>query len=206
MGINAAWKFHRTEGPMLLPRNQVGAGYTSDDVWMTQSNISDQEGVMRPETTATSYMMARHLLGNGSEKDRMRKLPMSIWQVGKSFRRESQDGANAAKLRFFEFTQAEWQCIYSPDTKADYRNAVMPDLVSKIEWLCSTEGRVVPSDRLPDYSLQTDDIEVLQSNGRWTEVCSVSSRTDFEGYQVLEIAIGIDRIVDIAGEIKGQVV
>jgi glycyl-tRNA synthetase len=117
--------------------------------------------------------------------------------VGKSYRREKSDGANAAKLRFFEFTQAEWQCIYGLNTMADYRAVIMPALLDKISWLTDRETRIVPSDRLPGYSLRTDDIEV-DFNGRWTEVASISTRTDFEGAQVLEIAIGIDRVVDVA--------
>jgi len=51
-----------------------------------------------------------------------------MWQVGKSFRRELTDGATAAKLRFLEFTQLEFQCIYSSNTKADYREPLI-DLV-----------------------------------------------------------------------------
>jgi glycyl-tRNA synthetase (class II) len=80
---------------------------------------------------------------------------------------------------------------------ADYRAVIMPALLDKISWLTDRETRIVPSDRLPGYSLRTDDIEV-DFNGRWTEVASISTRTDFEGAQVLEIAIGIDRVVDVA--------
>ncbi len=58
---------------------------------------------------------------------------------------------------------------------------------------------MVPSDGLPGYSTQTDHIEVY-FNGRWTEIASVSSRTDFEGAKVLEIAVGADRVVDVASE------
>ncbi len=203
LGINKAWTFHRTEGPMLVPRSMVAPGYTDDDLWMTRAEIASQDATMRPETTASSYMAARHIIGTGSEKDQQKKLPLCVWQVGKSYRRESSDGANAAKLRFFEFTQAEWQCIYGLNTMADYRGTVLPELEAKLGWLTAAETRIVPSDRLPGYSLQTDDIEVLRSNGRWTEVASISTRTDFEGAQVLEIAVGMDRVVDIAGEVKG---
>lgn len=73
----------------------------------------------------------------------------------------------------------------------------MPVHLDKISWITDREARIVPSDRLPGYSLHTDDIEV-NFNGRWTEVASISTRTDFEGAQVLEIAIGIDRLVDVA--------
>ena len=204
-GLNKAWVFQRVEGPTLVPRSMVAPGYTSNDLWTVHADIAGGEATMRPETTASSYMAARHIIGSGSEKDRARKLPLCVWQVGKSYRRESSDGANAAKLRFFEFTQLEFQCIYGLTTEADYRAAVMPVLENTLAWLCQAETRIIPSDRLPDYSERTDDIEVLQSNGRWTEIASISTRTDFEGARVLEIAVGMDRCVDIAGEVSGAI-
>lgn len=206
LSINQAWKFHRTEGPMLVPRSMVAPGYTDDDLWTVKAQIASEDATMRPETTASSFMAAQMLMGTGSEKDRLKKLPLCVWQVGKSYRRESSDGANAAKLRFFEFTQAEWQCIYGLTTMADYRSVVMPEVSRKLGWLCRKnpeEVRVIPSDRLPGYSVRTDDVEILRKDGRWTEVCSMSTRTDFEGAQVLEVAVGMDRVVDIAGETEG---
>lgn len=198
LDVNKAWVFHRTEGPTLVPRHMVAPGYTSEDLWMIDSALAGGSAAMRPETTSSSYMAASHIIGSGSEKDRQRKLPLCVWQVGKSYRRESSDGANAAKLRFFEFTQAEWQCIYGLNTMADYRSVILPALLDKAAWLTDKPTRIVPSDRLPGYSTQTDDIEVLY-NDRWTEIASISSRTDFESAKVLEIAVGIDRVVDIAG-------
>lgn len=65
-------------------------------------------------------------------------------------------------------------------------------------------ARVVPSDRLPSYSLTTMDAEV-DNGDKWMEVCSISKRTDFPAKArfgertvdilVLEIAIGLDRCV-----------
>ena len=193
-GINKAWSFRRTEGPTLIPSHMVAPGYTSNDIWYLESGLANHSLTMRPETTASSYMMAEHILGT-NEGERKKKMPLCVWQVGKSYRRETSDGANAAKLRFFEFTQAEWQCIYGTNTMADYRATVLPALMDKVAWLTNRAVRVVPSDRLPDYSLQTDDIEV-NFNHRWTEVASISTRTDFKDAQVLEIAFGLDRIVD----------
>ena len=194
--MNKAWVFHRTEGPMLVPRHMVSEEYTDNDIWTLKADIANGDAVMRPETTSSSYMAAKHILEG---LDMKKNLPVCVWQVGKSYRRESSDGANAAKLRFFEFTQAEWQCIYGLNTMADYRIPIMENLSDKISWLTDRETRVIKSDRLPNYSSRTDDIEVL-FNDRWTEVASISTRNDFEGAQVLEIAIGIDRIVDVASE------
>ncbi len=52
--------------------------------------------------------------------------------------------------------------------------------------------RMVLSDRLPDYSDETVDIEHAEST---MELCSISKRKDFEGAKVLEVAVGTDRVV-----------
>jgi glycyl-tRNA synthetase len=68
--------------------------------------------------------------------------------------------------------------------------------------------RIVQSDRLPDYSLRTMDIEVWNED-KWMELCSISKRKDFtkkaiiqvknkiieKELLVLEIATSSDRIV-----------
>ena len=57
--------------------------------------------------------------------------------------------------------------------------------------------RFVESDRLPSYSESTLDIEVPY-NGEWKEVASCSIRNDFsEDTRVAEIAIGMDRLVEM---------
>lgn len=64
--------------------------------------------------------------------------------------------------------------------------------------------RIVLSDRLPDYSIKTIDVEVWNGD-KWMEICSCSLRKDFpakpkvrgkeQDCLVLEIAIGIDRLI-----------
>lgn len=199
LNINRAWTFHRIEAPMIIPHSMIAPGYTDDDLWTLNARIGEEGAAMRPETTSGSYAQARSMLAQNKKL-----LPMSVWQVGKSFRRETNDGASASKLRFYEFSQAEWQCLYSSNTMADYRAAVLNDLRHCLSNLCSAEARIVPSDRLPDYSEKTDDVEVdrlVDGKTRWTEVASISTRKDFsEDIRVLEIAVGADRVVDIAKE------
>jgi glycyl-tRNA synthetase len=74
---------------------------------------------LRAETTASSYLYAGYLLAHDV------KPPVCVWQAGKSFRREKSEGASAAKLRFFEFYQQEFQCVYGVNTKADYSPTLM---------------------------------------------------------------------------------
>lgn len=185
---NPAWRFARVEGPCLNPRKKISYSYSDDDLFATNHKAGGGNLYLRAETTATSYACARNLGG---------KLPLCVWQSGKSFRRETNDGASAAKLRFNEFHQLGFQCIYAEGTRAEYRSALIPLVKAEIERFTGKEARVVESDRIPAYSQSTLDIEVLR-NGKWFEMASCSIRTDYAPKtMVCEIAIGLDRIVEV---------
>lgn len=191
--LNPAWQMQRVEGPCLAPSNQVSSAYSDDDVFVTNHNCMGSPLRLRAETTATSYTWARHLMQN----HKWAKPPICVWQVGKSFRRETNDGASASKLRYNEFYQLEFQCIYRADTKADYRLAVINKIEPLIRRSTGLESRLAASDRLPSYSQSTLDIEVL-SGQQWREIASCSIRNDFaENVLVCEIAIGLDRVLDV---------
>lgn len=188
--VNPAWKFKRVEGPLLTPRSFVSPSYDEDDIFVTQIEKAGAKLVLRPETTVSSYEFAR-------KKYARDKFPLCVWQLGKSFRVEKSDGATAAKLRFNEFYQLEFQCIYSVGTKADYRASLIESVTKEVSRFLNLETRVIPSDRLPSYSESTLDIEVPYRND-WKEVASCSIRNDFsEDTRVCEIAIGMDRLVEI---------
>lgn len=201
--INPAWQFHRIEGPVLTPRKYISPAYNHDDIWLQQAKLGEDEIALRPETTASSYVVAKHLL----KTVKGCRAPLCVWQAGKSFRREINDGASAAKLRFNEFWQVEFQAIYARDTKADYRGPVILAVAQEIARLGGQQSRIVPSDRLPAYSLKTDDVE-LHHRGDFREMCSISTRNDFsEQHYVLEVAAGLDRIVSVAslsGELRSD--
>jgi glycyl-tRNA synthetase len=170
-------------------------------LWRAFSN-NDTVLALRPETTPGSYVYAQHLLNTHSGA----RLPLCVWQTGKSFRRESDQVTKNMRLK--EFYQQEFQCLYTADTGNDY-HAMMQEPVRKlVAETISLPTRVVPSDRLPSYSQVTVDVEV--NNGdRWMEICSISRRTDFpqksrvqtrtgpveKDVLVLEVAIGLDRCV-----------
>lgn len=148
---------------------------------------------MRAETTASSYLYAQYLLNNGT------KAPLCVWQAGKSYRQESNDGASPSKLRYNEFYQLEFQCIYRDTTKADYYNPAIDAINECIRRETGAPvSRIIPSDRLPSYAQVTNDVEIPH-NGEWKEMASCSIRHDFilPGYQVVEIAIGLDRLLDV---------
>lgn len=194
--MNAAWKFRRVEGPILTPKSFVSNSYDEDDIFVTQVTKAGQKLVLRPETTVSSYMFEKQKALN------LKKLPLCVWQVGKSFRVEKSDGATAAKLRFNEFYQQEFQCIYSVGTQADYRAALIETLSEEISRFLKREVRVVDSDRIPEYSESTLDLEVMYRD-EWKEVASCSIRKDFQDdVRVCEIALGLDRLVEIYGEKK----
>lgn len=199
---NSAWNFIRVEGPLLTPRDHISAAYNENDIFLTEANIGDQKGALRAETTASSYLYAQHLL----KQENAPKFPLCVWQVGKSFRRETNDGARASDLRYNEFYQIEFQCIYKDNTKADVRGTAETAIRQAIaEITLSPSTRIVPSDRLPDYSMMTNDVEILYDHGgtktdNWKEMSSISTRTDFpvDGTLVLEVAVGLDRLVAVA--------
>ena len=189
ISINPAFRMFRMEGPCLTPAEHIGSEYTHDDVFTTNHIANNSYLSLRAETTKSSYLYARTIGG---------KLPICVWQSGKSFRRELSDGATASKLRYNEFYQQEFQVIYSRGTLADYRGELIKVVYEEVGRFTKRHARVVDSDRLPSYSLDTKDIEVSY-NGVWKEVASCSIRNDYgENEFVAEIAIGLCRIAEIS--------
>jgi len=194
---NKMWKFHQIEAPCLIPTHLVNSNYTNLDIWMQE----DAELVLKPETTPSSYVYAKHLLNSNVVMP-----PFVVWQTSKSFRRE-QDNVEK-NMRLKEFYQTEFQCFYAADTMNDYQENVLEDLKTMFEQILALPCRIVESDRLPSYSVRTMDVEVW-NNDQWMEICSISKRTDFDEIAritvkkkviekellVLEIAIGLDRLV-----------
>jgi glycyl-tRNA synthetase len=190
--MNRAWDFFQVEAPILTPDQRINRNYTAVDLFSTNGTHKDSTGeettlIARPETTMGSYAYARYLLNPHNEtKVRM---PFVVWQHGKSFRREQDQPTKFMRLK--EFYQLEFQCIYSPTTGMDYATVVQDNMVTALYQLVG-DCKLVPSDRLPDYSEQTMDIEHSESG---MELCSISKRKDFEGAKVLEVAVGTDRVV-----------
>lgn len=183
-GTNRVWLFERIEAPTLTPRALINPNYGDADLWTQGDTVL----VLRPETTMGSYAHARSLIGGGRKV-----LPLCVWQAGKSYRKEQDK--SLANMRLKEFYQQEFQCLFSADSKADYQAMVIDPLSALLASEIGRETRIIPSDRLPDYSLKTLDVEAATDKG-WMEVCSVSLRRDFaEGISVLEVAIGLDRCV-----------
>ena len=103
----------------------------------------------------------------------------------------------------------EFQCAFTADIGMDYFAATVEPVRKMIASVVHLPTRIVPSDRLPAYSMAKMDIEV-ENPDKWMEVCSISKRTDFphkfvsvdkKGQRrehevvVLEVAIGLDRCV-----------
>lgn len=202
--VNPAWDVRRVEAPALTPRALISDAYTNADIW-AQEQLTETEAplVLRPETTPSTYVYMQHILGNHSRT----RLPLCVWQAGRSYRREQEQPTKHMRLK--EFWQLEFQCAYTADSGNDYHAASLEPVRRMIAALVPLPTRIVPSDRLPAYSQTTVDVEV-DNGDKWMEVCSISRRTDFpERYRtqpkkgsavehevlVLEIAIGLDRCV-----------
>lgn len=200
--INPAWDVRRVEAPTLVPRHLISNAYENDDVWVQERlTATETELVLRPETTPSTYAYMTHLL----ETHTGTRLPLCIWQAGRSYRREQEQ--TTAHMRLKEFWQMEFQAAFTADTGMDYHGACLEPVRKMIASVINLPTRIVASDRLPSYSQVTMDVEV--DNGfKWMEVCSISRRTDFprkfvsrskggatreHDVLVLEIAIGLDR-------------
>lgn len=200
---NPAWDIRRVEAPLLVPRSLISEAYTEADVFVQQRlGPHDHDLVLRPETTPSTYVYMSHLLGSHAKV----RLPLCVWQAGKSFRREQDQATKHMRLK--EFWQMEFQCAYAADTANDYHAAILEPMRRMLGAVTRLPTRLVPSDRLPAYSEITMDVEV-DNGDKWMEVASISRRTDFpttvtvagkSGHRevpikVLEIAIGLDRCV-----------
>ena len=185
-GTNPAWAMMRIESPCLISAASVGPAY--DDTGVYAIN----ELALRPETTSGSFAYAKYLFETHSGV----RLPLCVWQAGKSFRREQNQPRKFCRLK--EFYQQEFQCFYAADSKNDYHSAVLEPTATFLSHTLRQPTRVLSSDRLPEYSEITVDVET-EYCGRWMEICSISRRRDFLGnYKdkrvlVLEISIGLDR-------------
>lgn len=200
--MNSAWQFHKIEAPLLTPNQKINENYGIGDVWQQMVLETETPLTLRPETTPSSYVYAEYLLNSHSNT----KPPFVVWQAGKSFRREQEQPIKHMRLK--EFYQQEFQCIFTADTENDYHSNILEPVRRMIAETVGLPTRIVPSDRLPDYSLITQDIEV-DNGDKWMEVCSISKRKDFpscakfqtkkgiveKDLLVLEIAIGLDRCI-----------
>jgi glycyl-tRNA synthetase len=202
--LNPAFDIRRVEAPVLVPRALISPAYGNDEIWAQERlNDHDHDLVLRPETTPSTYVYMRRLLDSHQKV----KLPLCVWQAGKSFRREQDQPAKHMRLK--EFHQMEFQCAYAADTANDYHAACLEPVRRMIATQAPMPTRLVPSERLPDYAEVTTDVEMWNQD-KWMEVCSISRRTDFPGkarfsvkgggvveqeVRVLEVAIGLDRLV-----------
>lgn len=182
---NRAFDMMQVEAPILTPIEFVNPSYTAKDYYAVDDRV------LRPETTMGSYQYAKWLLEHTETKTR---LPLCIWQHGKSFRREQDQVTKNMRLK--EFYQLEFQCIYANNTANDYSLAVIPAVQTMIADMVGP-CRVEESDRLPNYSEKTVDVVCEKTD---MEVCSISLRKDFlyqngASAKVLEVAIGTDRCV-----------
>lgn len=193
---NPAFQFRQIEAPILTPKEFINPNYSEQDMYLAEKETDTHTGlVLRPETTMGSYEAAKAILDPYSSPKT--RLPLVVWQHGKSFRREQDQVTKNMRLK--EFYQLEFQILFAMLTANDYATAVIPAMTSALSQLigpCRTE----PSDRLPDYSEQTTDIICDDLS---MEVCSISKRKDFPGAKCLEVAIGTDRCVYCALERSG---
>lgn len=181
-GLNAAVSFHRVETPILTP-----ADHLQGHVEAKFELLATSRGFLRPETTAGTF--AALALMFPQEAQMMKRLPICLWQAGKSFRDETHgETMRASKLRLREFWQQEFQLFTRADTRADYLMAGLTALTARFG------GEIVTAGDLPHYSRRT-----LDWHMDGLEVAGFSERTDWPHGIVHEAAVGLDRLVVMLG-------
>jgi hypothetical protein len=170
--INLSIQLVRVEAPCLMPRSWA-------DEKIQPHYVAD-EYALRAESTRGTY----EIYGTMDPKPR---LPVCLYQINKSFRKESSDAMRLSSYRLREFYQLEFQLFYSPDTKADYHSM----FVERLDRRYGTPLEL-PESEWPPYSTKTTDLEIEDASGRRVEVASISTRKDFE-VPVFEASFGLDR-------------
>ncbi len=179
--INPAFNFIRCEASILTPNELISENYTDEDVF----RVDDL--TLRPETTMWSYEYAKVVLNNHYKPKT--RLPVVIRQHWKSFRKEQDK--TLSNMRLKEFYQLEFQIIFSKETDFDYYPLIVERVEKIIDWMLNW-AYTIESDRLPSYSEITTDVCLKETD---MEICSISKRNDFEWANVIEVAIGTDRVV-----------
>lgn len=180
-GMNDAVKFYRVETPTLTPAEHL-QGHLSEEFPMLQC----ERGYLRPEIAGGCFAAFADMFPQVEQ--RQKKLPICIWQAGKSFREEiNPDTMRASKLRLCEFWQLEFELICSVTTQANYMDKGIEAILNHF-----CKGEIVYADELPHYSIKTRDWMI---NG--LEVAGCSVRKDLKDYQVHEISIGLDRLLAV---------
>jgi glycyl-tRNA synthetase len=205
---NRAFEMIQCEAPLLTPQEYINPNYGVGDMYVTLQ-IEQEPLVCRPETTMGSYEFAKYLLDHHTGT----RLPICVWQHGKSFRREQDQPTKHMRLK--EFYQLEFQCLYGMTTANDYQPLVLEALLAAFTQLLGP-CKVEASDRLPDYSESTVDIVYCKTG---MELASISKRKDFTGNvyagqnkvgliqsaKCLEVAIGTDRcMANFLGLLKDE--
>ena len=185
--MNSAFVFRQIEAPILTPMEWMNHNYTSQDIFIADETAGSTPLVLRPETTMGSYAAAKHILSPYNIPKT--RLPLVVWQHGKSFRREQDQVTKNMRLK--EFYQLEFQVLFGLSTANNYMPPIISDINAALIELIGP-CRIEKSDRLPDYSEETIDIICDETN---MEVCSISKRKDFSEAQNIEIAIGTDRCI-----------
>jgi len=184
MKMNSAFRFVKVDAPLFIPKELINENYTKDDVFL--QNFDDL--ALRPESTKSSYVYAKHLLNVHNEIKY--RLPLVVYQHNKSFRKEQDK--TLSNMRLKEFYQIEYQIFFSKNTNNDYYPQILECCLNYVNRYVK-DARLEKSDRLPSYSDETIDI-ILNDNNM--ELFSISRRKDFdEDIKVIEVSTGSDRLV-----------
>lgn len=193
--LNRAVRFFQIETPMLTFKDAL-KGHEATGFDLVKASFAkhgEDTMYLRPETTFGTYAALRAMWPQ--EPERKKQMPLVLWQYGKSFRDEQ--ARPMKELRFREFYQLEYQLFFSPDTKANYFDACLSSAFKAVELICRQDPIVRPvvDKELAHYSQKTTDLFIPdEEDFKEIEVAAISQRKDFEGANVVEVSVGLDRL------------
>lgn len=203
----------RIEGPVIMPEAWLSPRYTGreEEVYDLESPYGS---ILRPETTPVTFEYIRQLMRHPS----LLQTPFCIWQAGLSFRREL--NAPESDVRLKQFYQQEFQIVMERSRVGEIRidHRVVELLTHHFCNLLGTTTQWIKPTVTPRYADDAIDIEAYDPcTNRYVEIVSITIRNDLdvlipsmpdppvplEQLQavVLEIAIGLDRLVHIRSEV-----
>lgn len=187
--LNPAVRFIQVETPISTPESMLRK---HEETGFELVPVEYHKGSMylRPETTAGTLHMLEHLYP--LKKQFKKRLPLVLFQHGKSFRNEQ--ARPFGELRFREFYQLEYQLVAAEDSMAPYFETIVDAVTAAVDQACNKETTGTVVEDLAHYAKRTTDIHIDTY-----EVAAVSERNDMEGYLVFEASIGLDRVTALRG-------
>ena len=179
--------------PNLILKNSGHESNFKEELFYLDSNLA-----LRPQTAQSIFsnykILRREFKGN----------PLAIAQVGLSFRNERT--SRSSTLRLKEFEQMEVQTFYEKSIEKELYQKILTLVQNFFKELgLEVTSEEILGEALPHYSLKTIDFFAEDVKKTLWEVGCLNLRGNHDlrdqapGVQVIEISLGLNRIIQLLG-------